>query len=411
MSIRRVAAILFCVLLFSPQLAQAFNTYGSIRYRTEVVDQQTIARDGVANTLRLRGGLVTAPLAGFSALVEGTGVATIGPRQSSNAAQPDSRYPTINDPQNLDITQAAIRYRPNIPILGPDFDRISLRLGRQRIAHGNQRFIGPVGFRQTQQTFDAASLSLEGYGGWFLDYDYIWQVRRVVGRRSDNGLGSLDADSHIFHGSYRGINAWRFTAYAYLFDVENDAFDLATYGGSARHTWQRDTTEFTVRGEAAYQRPDREQPSNRSYHYAMLDAQARHGPWTVNLGLEQLSGDALGAFQTPFATLHKFQGATDRFLTTPANGVTDGYMTLAYMVHGSTFGAFEGAAIPHVRLSGGAHEFRDGDGARHLGREYSLTAAMGFKNATRILLQGARYMAGDFSQDTDKFWLSFEAEF
>ena len=400
MSIPRVSAILVCVLMLSPNLAQAFNAYGSVRYRTEVVDQQTQSRTGVANTLRLRAGLVTHPMAGFSALLEGTGVAEIGPCGYSNPARPDSRYPTINDPQNLDLTQAAIRYRPVEPI--------ALRLGRQRIARDNQRFIGPVGFRQTQQTFDAASFSLADYKDWFLDYDYLWQVRRVVGRRAGNGAGALDSDSHLIHGSYRGINSWQFTAYAYLFDVENDAFDLATYGGWARHTWQQGMVKFAVRGEAAYQRPHREQPVPGSYHYGLLDAQARHGPWMLGLGLEQLSGDATGAFQTPFATLHKFQGATDQFLTTPRNGVTDGYLQVAYKIGGSPFDV---ATISHVRFSGTAHEFRSADGGRHLGREYGLTAELGFENATRITLQGARYVAGNFSQDTDKLWLSFEAEF
>ena len=128
----------------------------------------------------------------------------------------------------------------------------------------------------------------------------------------------------------------------------------------------------------------------------------------LGLGLEQLSGDATGAFQTPFATLHKFQGATDQFLTTPRNGVTDGYLQVAYKIGGSPFDV---ATISHVRFSGTAHEFRSADGGRHLGREYGLTAELGFENATRITLQGARYVAGNFSQDTDKLWLSFEAEF
>ena len=34
-------------------------------------------------------------------------------------------------------------------------------------------------------------------------------------------------------------------------------------------------------------------------------------------------------FTTPLATLHKFQGFADKFLTTPANGIRDTYIELA----------------------------------------------------------------------------------
>jgi hypothetical protein len=34
-----------------------------------------------------------------------------------------------------------------------------------------------------------------------------------------------------------------------------------------------------------------------------------------------MSGDGVIGFSTPLATLHKFQGWVDKFLTTPANGI------------------------------------------------------------------------------------------
>src|SRR3546814_19210362 len=38
------------------------------------------------------------------------------------------------------------------------------------------------------------------------------------------------------------------------------------------------------------------------------------------------------AFQTPFATLHKFNGWADKFLTTPGTGIQDYYAGVAYTV-------------------------------------------------------------------------------
>ena len=49
--------------------------------------------------------------------------------------------------------------------------------------------------------------------------------------------------------------------------------------------------------------------------------------WRIGGGYEVLGADdgaALTSFQTPLATLHKFQGWADKFLTTPPNGIREG---------------------------------------------------------------------------------------
>src|SRR5690606_5866371 len=43
-------------------------------------------------------------------------------------------------------------------------------------------------------------------------------------------------------------------------------------------------------------------------------------------GIEVLEGDGAKGFTTPLATLHKFQGWTDKFLTTPVDGIEDTYI-------------------------------------------------------------------------------------
>ena len=48
---------------------------------------------------------------------------------------------------------------------------------------------------------------------------------------------------------------------------------------------------------------------------------------TVKFSYELLSGNGTSAFQTPLATGHAYQGWTDRFLVTPANGIEDYYVT------------------------------------------------------------------------------------
>jgi hypothetical protein len=50
-----------------------------------------------------------------------------------------------------------------------------------------------------------------------------------------------------------------------------------------------------------------------------------HKRWSVGIGYEVLGSDNNQGFQTPLATLHKFNGWADRFLTTPAQGLQDIY--------------------------------------------------------------------------------------
>ena len=52
-------------------------------------------------------------------------------------------------------------------------------------------------------------------------------------------------------------------------------------------------------------------------------------------GIEYLEGNGTIGFSTPLATLHKFQGFADVFLTTPASGITDAYGKLGYCQEGS----------------------------------------------------------------------------
>ena len=47
-----------------------------------------------------------------------------------------------------------------------------------------------------------------------------------------------------------------------------------------------------------------------------------------------LEGNGVKGFTTPLATLHKFQGWADKFLTTPANGIDDRYVNAGFTLKG-----------------------------------------------------------------------------
>ncbi|MEZ5303023.1 MAG: alginate export family protein [Verrucomicrobiales bacterium] len=59
-----------------------------------------------------------------------------------------------------------------------------MTVGRQEIALGDQRFIGTVGWRQNEQTLDAARLRFQPHSDLWIDYAYVWRVNRIFGEQA-----------------------------------------------------------------------------------------------------------------------------------------------------------------------------------------------------------------------------------
>jgi len=121
------------------------------RYRFEHVDPDNALRNAQAQTLRTRIGYRTARVAGWSGLVEVDNVSHLGPERFNSTRNGQTAYAVVADPDGTAFNQALVRY---------DREKAAVILGRQRINLDNQRFIGGVGWRQNEQTFDAASVQL-----------------------------------------------------------------------------------------------------------------------------------------------------------------------------------------------------------------------------------------------------------
>ncbi len=119
------------------------------RLRYETVDQDGLAEDANALTLRLRAGLsgTTGP---WSALVEGQGTTAIVDHYFDGLNGAATR-PLVADPVNIALFRAQLQYKTK---------PLTVTLGRQRIALDDERFVGPAGFRQNGQTFDAVRAEL-----------------------------------------------------------------------------------------------------------------------------------------------------------------------------------------------------------------------------------------------------------
>ncbi|MBJ02636.1 MAG: hypothetical protein CMK00_07190 [Planctomycetes bacterium] len=78
-------------------------------------------------------------------------------------------------------------------------------------------------------------------------------------------------------------------------------------------------TDFGYAVKLANQSEAGDNPTSRNAGYMLLEASAKAKGLTFKVGDELLGGSGVvgDSFQTPLATLHKFNGWADQFLSTP----------------------------------------------------------------------------------------------
>lgn len=85
-------------------------------------------------------------------------------------------FPVIADPGSFDLNRLQIAYKKN---------GNGVTLGRQRVILDNARFVGNVGWRQNEQTFDAVR-GQAAIGPVKLDATYAISQRTIFGSESPN---------------------------------------------------------------------------------------------------------------------------------------------------------------------------------------------------------------------------------
>ena len=153
-----------------------------MRLRYEGVEQKGFSEDAEALTSRVRAGLQTAPWYKTSFLAEAVWVGD--PVDDYNSTtNGNTQYPVVADP--ADFT-AMNRFE----VINKSLEHTTLTAGRQRIVLDDQRFVGNVGWRQNEQTFDALRAQIGG-SNVKADVAYASQVNRVFGPDSPAGGGAV----------------------------------------------------------------------------------------------------------------------------------------------------------------------------------------------------------------------------
>ncbi|PCJ42789.1 MAG: hypothetical protein COA71_04615 [SAR86 cluster bacterium] len=371
------------------EVIPGFDYSLSFRYRMEGVNQENSLSDATASTLRSRLTLRATPLAGWGLLVEVDNVTAVGSKRYDSLALNDYRglYSVVADPTGTELNQASITFSP---ATGHSFS-----LGRQRINHANQRFVGGVGWRQNEQTYDAVTYK---YTSGLLDvnYSYLDKVHRVFGGKTVSiQTTEFDTEGNVLLGTLK--QGWGdVSAYVYALDIENAAaLSSMTYGLSYSGTIKG----FAINAALAQQSDYANNPINYDTEFLSFSAAKSFGPVRALVGYELLGSDNnVAAFKTPLATLHAFQGWADVFLNTPAAGIEDAYLTLSGTLQGIT-------------LISTYHDFSAEEGGISYGSEIDIQASYTFNSTVSGAVKFASYSSDGFAVDTEKVWLTVSFSF
>jgi len=368
----------------------------AFRYRYEFVDQDGFTEDAHASTLRMRLNYQTGKWNNWSGFTEFDYITELlmTDFNSLGGSSPErDQYPVVADVKGTDLNQLYLDYDPTADT--------KVRLGRQRINLDNQRFVGGVGWRQNEQTYDSATLKFNGLSNTKLFYSYVNTVRRIFGTEVTGG--SQDNATSLLNAKIKLGDAWTVTPYYYLIDNKDfAAFSTATFGARATGGIPVGEGKLNLVVEIATQSDAANNPVSYDAEYINLGATwAMKNGLSLGLAWESLGGDqnvAGAAFRTPLATLHAFQGWADKFLATPDAGVDDLFATVKYASGKWTF-------------TGVYHDFTAQSGSADWGTELDLAAGRKLGDRYGLLFKAAMYDADQHATDTTKFWIMLTANY
>jgi len=371
----------------------------SFRYRLENVDQGGFADDATASTLRTKLKLSTKVFKGFSGVLEFDNVLQVGGSDYNSTLNGKGQFPVIADPKITEVNQAYIAYT--------GFEKTTLLAGRVAHNMNNQRFVGTVGWRQNDQTWDMAGIISEPMENFTFTGAYVWNVNRIFG--DDHAFGDLDTNTFIVDGKFSGFDLGNLTAYGLFIDLN----DIPVFGLSSQTLGVRfdgkhklGDSEMTALYEAEFatQSDYKDSPLDYNAQYYHVSAGLSASGLTGKVGYEVLGSDGGAAsFQTPLATLHKFNGWADKFLGTPAGGLEDFYGSISYKVGGDS--AFKGLKFDAIY-----HDFSADVGGDY-GSEIDLQVSKKFGKNYYGSLKFADYSASGFATDTQKIWFTIGANY
>lgn len=379
----------------------------NLRYRYEWVDQEGVADKAGASTLRTVLGYTTGDYHGIGAFLQFEDVRVVGNERYNSTVNGLTQYPVVADPEDTEVNQAYLSYK-GIP-------KTLLKYGRQAIIYDNHRFIGNVGWRQNEQTYDAFSLVNSSLPSTVISFAHVDNANRIFSEEHPT-LSDVKMNGELLNVAYKGLKAGALVGYGYFLDYEpgqpfpitasNKTLGLRFDGGiplggnkllyTAEYAKQSDYKDGATTVDA-------------DYGYAMLGVDL--GGVQIKLNYELLGGDGVYGFATPFATLHAFNGWADKFLTTPKDGIKDAFVSVGGAWLGvNLLAVYHDYSSDHLGYSYGSEW--NALASKKLDKNLTLTAKYAaYNGATNSLNQARNPAPAALSRDIDKIWLQAEVQF
>jgi len=317
---------------------------GEIRPRYEMVDDgdiNTANADAYTARTKLK---VTGKLMDIEGLTASVGIISVNNFGSHTYNAGDGNvyydgskpYATVGDPQTAMLSNAELNYKIGDTLL---------HAGRGQVNLDNQRFIGTVGWRQLERSYDSVFVANNSIKN--LSVLAAW----VYGFQGVNANPTTDANTVLLHAAYTVNDMLKVTAYDYMIAAKKDTvggFGNDTYGLALTGNFALSGAKLDYRAEYAVQKDAtmkiQDTPAavaagrfKADAYYYNLDLGANISGILAGVNYELLSGaNATGTetnFTTPLATGHKFNGWADS-ASSANGGLIDFNVRLGYTAKG-----------------------------------------------------------------------------
>jgi len=388
------------------------------RYRYENVNQDNVIntvngqplvaqpQTANANTIRTRVGVLSPSYYGVQGFVEYEGTHVLQ-SDYNNGRGNKPNYSTVADPDWNELNQLWLSYSgvPDTVIKG----------GRQRIKFDDDRFIGNVGWRQLETTFDAVLVTNKSIKNLTANVGYIGHVSSFTATNEDIRAPILNLNYNMgAYGNLIGYGYWLgYTQPDTTGRTGQNSKSNQTYGIRVINSEKPSkkfmdnysplyTAEWSIQED--YINSPVKYTANR---YNVMGGLRAYDHYDFMAGMEQLNGHGVNqVFVTPLGTNHAFQGWADLFLVTPKDGIRD--------VYGSIVGRF--MENDSLAVTGTFHAFSDDTGNINYGKEWDFQTEKKFGKHYSVLAKyayfddaGSRFSPA--ATDTQKIWVQGNVNF
>ncbi len=316
----------------SAQAADGVNILDNVKVKGQIRPRYEGVNDSVhtnANAFTARTKLtINAGLFGVNGLSTALGIISVNNFGATNYnagkgghgnATNNSTYAKVVDPQAAMLSEAAINYKTG---------KLAAHFGRSNINLDNQRFIGTVGWRQLERSYDTSSLA-------YNDKKLSLLGAFIYGYAGVKGVTTTNTHSVILHAVYKVMPELKVTGYGYLIGSTSDTYGLALTGkvkAGAKFTYR---AEYAIQQDPSIKTPGTAKAKVKG-SYINLDLGANISGLLLGVNYESLSGQTgtgtsvKAGFNPALGTNHKFNGWADVFYVGKNSAPTEGLVDMNF---------------------------------------------------------------------------------